>query len=202
MSNRRRRAILKAMESIAVVTALLKAQLPDVTLRVGSTVLARVASRGEHHAVLVLGGMPVTAEVPDDVKAGSTLRLKVQAATEDRITLQIDQSVPLIAPQAPPTVPRETGRVTVQEQPARRRGEDGEPADIVALSFHSPALGRLDLRLELQGARLLADVQTPAGPSLDLATSASERLRANLAATGLDPTVRVSARRDPVDFYA
>jgi hypothetical protein len=191
------------MESIAVVAALLKAQLPDVSLRVGSTVLARVASRGEHHAVLVLGGMPITAQVPDDVKAGTTLRLKVQEATEDRITLQLDQSVPVAVPVPPqPLLAADRARVQVDEAPGRRRGEDGQPADVVSLAFNSASLGRLDLRLELQGERLLAAVTTPAGPSFDLATAASERLRANLGAAGLDPTVRVQARRDPVDFYA
>ena len=186
------------MEPIAVAAALLREQLPDVTLRAGSTVMARVASKHEQHAVLVLAGIPLTAEVPPEIENGATLRLKVREVTPERVTLQID---PQVVPQAP-SPHAQAPRVVVEEPPRRGRGEDGEPADIVALSFTSPALGRIDLRLELNGVRLLTDVTTPAGPPTDLAQGSSERLRANLAAAGLDPTVRVRPRRQSFDGYA
>jgi hypothetical protein len=93
-------------------------------------------------------------------------------------------------------------RVEVEEPPARRRGADGEPADVVALTFTSPALGRLELRLELRGERLLAEVTTPAGPAHAVASHASERLRARLEAVGLEATVRVRPRHRPLDLYA
>jgi hypothetical protein len=73
---------------------------------------------------------------------------------------------------------------------------------VVALAFHSPSLGRIDLRLELRGDRLLADVTTAAGPPLDIAQGSSERLRAKLMSVGLDPTVRVRPRHEPLDVYA
>jgi hypothetical protein len=92
--------------------------------------------------------------------------------------------------------------VVVEEPPHRGRGEDGEPADIVSLSFTSPTLGRIDLRLELNGVRLLTDVTTPAGPATDLAQQSGERLRANLEGKGLDATVRVRPRRQSFDGYA
>jgi hypothetical protein len=187
------------MEPIAVVAALLREQLPDVTLRPGSTVLARVASVHEQRAVLVLAGIPLTAEVPPGLENGATLRLKVHEVTPDRVTLQIDpQAVPQ---QAAPAQAQEP-RVVVEEPPHRGRGEDGEPADIVSLSFTSPTLGRIDLRLELNGVRLLTDVTTPAGPPTDLAEGSRERLRANLEGKGLDATVRVHARRRSFDGYA
>jgi len=186
------------MEPIAVAAALLREQLPDVTLRPGSTVVARVASLNEQRAVLVLGGIPLTAEVPPGVENGATLRLKVREVTPERVTLQID---PQAIPQAPPPQVQEP-RVMVEEPPHRGRGEDGEPADIVSLSFNSPTLGRIDLRLELNGVRLLTDVTTPAGPATDLATGSSERLRANLEGKGLDATVRVRPRRQSFDGYA
>jgi hypothetical protein len=189
------------MEPIAVVAALLRQQMPDVSFRVGSTLMARVASRGEQHAVIVLAGIPLTAEIPAGVETGATLRLKVHEVTPERVTLQIDQQAQIVNPQAPlPQADRPL--VTVEEPPHRGGGADGEPADIVALSFNSPALGRLDLRLELRGERLLADVTTPAGPPLALAQASTERLRANLEAAGLDPTVRVHQRREPLDVYA
>ena len=189
------------MEPIAVAAALLREQLPDVTLRPGATVVARVASRGENHAVLVLAGIPITAQVPDEVENGATLRLKVREVTPERVTLQLDQQAPVV-PQQPAPPPLERPRVTVEEAPQRRRGPDGEPVDVVALAFHSPTLGRIDLRLELRGDRILTDVQVASGPPLAMAKAGAERLRANLAAASLDPTVRVRARYRPFDAYA
>jgi hypothetical protein len=93
-------------------------------------------------------------------------------------------------------------RLEVEEPPARRRGADGEPADVVSLAFTSPALGRLDLRLELRGERLLAEVTTPAGRPHAIASGASERLRAKLEAAGLEATVTVRPRHTPLDLYA
>src|SRR3954453_4131649 len=78
------------MEPIAVTAALLRAQLPDLPLREGATLMARVASRGEQNAVIVLAGVPLTAQVPPEGQAGATLRLKVQEVPPERITLQID----------------------------------------------------------------------------------------------------------------
>jgi hypothetical protein len=134
------------------------------------------------------------------VENGATLRLKVREVTPDRVTLQIDPQQQVV-PQAPPPEVQQP-RVVVEEPPHRGRGEDGEPADIVSLSFTSPSLGRIDLRLELNGVRLLTDVTTPAGPATDLARGSSERLRANLEGKGLDPTVRVRPRRQSFDGYA
>lgn len=191
------------MDPIAVTAALLREQLPDVPLRPGATLMARVASRGEQHAVIVLAGIPVTARVPEGIESGATLRLKVQEVTPERITLQIDPGAPVVAPAAPPAAARQPARITVEEPPARRRGADGEPADVVALAFHSPALGRLDLRLELrEGRRLLADVGAAAGAPHDLVSADAERLRAKLIAAGLEPTVRVRPRRRSFDAYA
>src|SRR5689334_1498915 len=154
------------MDPIAVTAALLRNQLPDVTIREGASLLARVASKGERHAVIVIAGIPVTAQVPPDVQAGATLRLKVQEVTPERVTLQIapDQASPnqVIGTFTPAAQPVQA-KVEVEERPARRRGADGEPADVVSLAFTSPTLGRLDLRLELRGDRLLTEITTPAG---------------------------------------
>ena len=50
-----------------------------------------------------------------------------------------------------------------RSRPAAARGADGEPADVVALAFTSPTLGRLDLRLELRGEKLSGRRAAPAG---------------------------------------
>jgi hypothetical protein len=206
------------MDPIAVTAALLRNQLPDVTIRVGGSVMARVASKGEHHAVIVIAGIPVTAKLPPEVQAGATLKLRVQEVTPERVTLQIDPQQPAQAPQpaqpATPASPNQVigpfapgpqpveAKVEVEERPARRQGADGEPADVVSLAFTSPTLGRLDLRLELRGDRLLTEITTPAGRPHAIANEGAERLRATLEAAGLDATVKVRPRHQPLDLYA
>jgi hypothetical protein len=198
------------MEPIAVAAALLRAQLPDVPLREGASMMARVASRGDSLAVIVIAGIPVTAQIPPEVEAGATLKLKVQEVTPERVTLRIEPQQPAQVQAQTPTplvgnaaAPLQLQpRVEVEERPARRRGADGEPADIVSLAFTSPTLGRLDLRLELRGDRLLAEVTTPAGRPHAVASEGSERLRAKLEQSGLDATVNVRPRHTSLDLYA
>jgi Flagellar hook-length control protein FliK len=139
----------------------------------------------------------------------------VQEVTPERVTLQIAPDQPAPAPPAAtqaspnevigaftPVAERVQAKVEVDERPARRPGADGEPADVVSLAFTSPTLGRLDLRLELRGERLLTEITTPAGRSHAIATEASERLRARLEAAGLEATVTVRPRHQPLDLYA
>jgi hypothetical protein len=186
---------------VAVKTLLLQTQLPDITLRPGTSVVARVLSRGSDHGVLVIAGIPLTAQLPTEIgKAGETLRLSVADVTPERVTLQLEQVVPQAPP--PPT-PAQTARVHVEDEPRTVR-VGGEERSTVALSFHSEALGRLDLRLELvAGARVSAAVEAPAGRSFDLAEGASGRLQDGLQArTGLETDVRVTPRREPLDVYA
>ncbi len=191
------------VDPIAVTAALLRAQLPEVPLREGASMMARVASRGESHAVIVIAGIPVTAQVPPEVQAGATLKLKVTDVTPERVMLQIDPQQPAQVPPAAAPPPMELRpQLAVEEPPSRQRGADGEPADVVALTFTSPTLGQLDLRLELRGERILAEVTTPAGRPHVVASEASERLRANLEAVGLEATVNVRPRHTPLDLYA
>jgi hypothetical protein len=203
------------MDPIAVTAALLRNQLPDVTIREGASIMARVLSKGEGHAVITIAGIPVTAQLPPEVPAGATLRLKVQEVTPERVTLQIAPDQP--APQPPaatqaspnqvigtssPVADRVQAKVEVEERAARRRGADGEPADVVSLAFTSPTLGRLDLRLELRGDRLLTEITTPAGRPNAIANEGAERLRARLEAAGLEATVKVRPRHQSLDLYA
>ena len=204
------------MDPIAVTAALLRNQLPDVTIREGASLMARVASKGESHAVIVIAGIPVTAKLPPEVQAGATIKLKVQEVTPERVTLQIEPQQPTAAPGQPvtqatpgpvigtfaPAMQPPAAKVEIEEPPARRRGADGEPADVVALAFTSPTLGRLELRLELRGERLLTEITTPAGRPHAIANHGVERLRATLEAAGLEATVTVRPRHQPLDLYA
>jgi hypothetical protein len=202
------------MDAIAVTAALLRNQLPDVTIREGMSLMARVLSKGEGHAVITIAGLPVTALLPPEVQAGQTLKLKVQEVTPERVTMQIAPDQPQAVAAQPAAAPDPTigafaqgrqavqAKVEVEERPARRRGADGEPADVVSLAFTSPTLGRLDLRLELRGDRLLTEITTAAGRPHAIANEGAERLRATLEAAGLEATVNVRPRRQPLDLYA
>jgi hypothetical protein len=185
---------------VAVQTLLLRAQLPELTLRPGASIVARVLSRGDAHGVLVIAGVPLAAQLPEEVGAtGETLRLTVRDVTPERVTLQLDQTVPA-APHAPPQPQRP--RVTVDDPPRAIRVA-GEERSTVALSFHSDSLGRLDIRIELAGSRVKADVQARSGQPYELASAAAPRLEDGLKArTGLDAEVRVTPKRDPLDVYA
>ena len=200
------------MDPIAVTAALLRAQLPDVPIREGASLMARVASRGETLAVIVIAGLPVTAKLPPEVEAGAVLKLKVKEVTAERVTMQIDPQTPVQSTSPPGVTPligqatpqaQLQGHVEVEEPPTRRQGADGEPVDVVSLAFTHPTLGRLDLRLELRGeARILAEVTPLAGLPHVVASKASERLRANLESAGLAATVNVRPRHTPLDLYA
>ena len=187
---------------VAIRTLLLQTQLPEIALRPGTSVVARVASRGESHGVLVIAGFPLTAQLPDEVgRAGETLRLSVSDVTPERVTLQLEQAIPASA-QAP-AERQQRARVQLEDPPRTVR-VGGEERSTVALSFQSDALGRLDLRLELlHGKRITAAVESPAGRPFALVHGAAEQLRDGLhARTGLEVDVRLTPRREPFDAYA
>ena len=186
---------------VSVQTLLLRTQLPDVTLREGTSVVARVLSRGENHGVLVIAGIPLTATLPEEIgKTGETLRLSVSDVTPERVTLKLDEVVNPAA--QPPPPPADRPRVTVQDPPSRTTA-GGEDRSRVALSFQSAALGRLDLRIELAGGRVNVGVEANAGRPYELADAAAPRLHDGLQArTGLEAAVQVHPRREPLDLYA
>jgi hypothetical protein len=187
---------------VAVQTQLLRAQLPELVLRPGTSVVARVLSRGDAHGVLVIAGIPLTAQLPAEVGAkGETLRLSVSEVTPERVTLQLDQAVPVTTP-AVGDPRRAAARVQVEDPPRTVRAGEEERSS-VALSFTSEALGRLDLRLEVGGGRVRAAVETSAGRPFEVADAAADRLHDALhARTGLEAEVRITPRREPLDVYA
>lgn len=188
---------------VAIRTLLLQQAMPDLPLRPGASVVARVASRGDLSGVLVLAGVPLTAQLPEEVQPGATLRLKVREVTPERVTLQLD-GPPIPPPpaeaQAPPRQDP-TARVDVQDPP-RRRVEHGEERSSVVLGFQSAELGRLDLRIELTAGKVEVVVDTPAQVH-DLVQDEAARLRDGLTVrVEREAEVRVRPRRDPVDLYA
>jgi hypothetical protein len=187
---------------VSVAAALLRAQLPEVDLREGRSVMARVASRGEGHSVLILAGIPVTAQLPPGIESGATLKLRIEEVSRERVVLRLDgQPVNPLATGAPPPRP-EAPRLAIGEPPRRApRGEEGGAS--VALAFHSPALGRIDLRIDLAAGAVQVGVEAPPGRAYEAADAGAERLRATLeAALERAAQVRVTPRREPLDVYA
>ena len=189
------------VDPISVDALRLRAQMPELTLRPGATLVARVAARAESHGVLVLAGLPLTAQLPDEVAAGETLRLTVTEVSAERVVLRLEPPATAVAP--PPTAPPPPGpEVGVQERARRRGGEDSEHAT-VALTFASRALGRLDLRIDVDSGTVRVDVAAPAGTPYELAGRHADELRAVLEQhLGTRAFVSVKPRREPLDLYA
>ena len=135
------------MDPIAVTAALLRAQLPDVPIREGASLMARVASRGETHAVIVIAGLPVTAKLPPEVEAGAVLKLKVKEVTAERVTMQIDQPPQTAANLQTPVIGQATpqahlqGHVEVEEPPVRQPGRGRRARRRRLAGVHAPDAG-------------------------------------------------------------
>src|SRR3954464_13629078 len=71
--------------SVPVDLILLRAALPDLALRPGTFVSARVLGR----ATILLGGARLAAQLPEGVGEGDVLRLRVQEASSDRLVLKV-----------------------------------------------------------------------------------------------------------------
>ena len=96
--------------------------------------VARNISRGEGHGVLVIAGIPLTAQLPTEIgRTGETLRLSVSDVTPERVTLQLEQVVPPAG--RPPPPPTQSARVRVRRS-RTPSASDGEERSTVALSFH------------------------------------------------------------------
>lgn len=189
------------VEPISVDALVLRARFPELTLRPGSNLVARVAARAEGHGVIVLAGLPLTAELPDEVTAGETLKLTVAEVSSERIVLRMEQPVTPVAVPPPPPPPSQVGIAV--EEPPRRHGSASDGESSVALSFESQALGRLDLRIRLGSGDVQVTVDAPRGAALALAGRHADELRQTLEQhLGGRATVRVQPRREPLDLYA
>lgn len=165
----------------------LRAALPTPSvLRPGAVVVASVLD----HGLLSLAGARVAAALPDDVRPGDVLRLRVQEASPERVVLQVVPSPP----------PVSTGAVALPGGASVRVISDDEAAShassrdrSVVLRYDSPTLGRLDIRVSCSGATVFASE----GPPADAARDAAGDLAAALGAP-----VAVLARRSALDARA
>src|SRR4051794_13477558 len=105
-------------EAIQLSVALLRTQAPELVLRLGSTVAARVLERHGARGLISIGNAVLAAELPEQVSAGDRLRLLVHEATTEKVTLRL-----VTEQQAPPpavSVPLPGGaRLYVEEEASR-----------------------------------------------------------------------------------
>jgi hypothetical protein len=187
--------------------ALLRRQMPDLLLRPGMTLFARVSERQGAHGILILAGSPLVAELPDSVHAGDTLRLLVEDTRGERVTMKLVQEQPTSQPQNPvlglPMPDGSHARVHVEEKSGDSEGSDDPEHASVSMSYDAPSIGSVGLVLSLVPGGVRVQAELAAGRPFELASDAAEELRARLAAaTGREASVTVVPRREPLDLYA
>ena len=196
------------MRPLSVDLFLLRSTAPDLALTVGRVLAARVVERQGQHGVISLAGAYLTAELPEEVKAGDTLRLVVQEARGDRAVLalaeeraaQVQTQTPLGLAEPPATATRDG--VTVLGSDPDGAGASGERAHVVTLRFGGEGLGTVELRVALTEELVHARAALADGPPLELARAHAGALREALSrAAARTAEVEISARPDRLDVY-
>jgi hypothetical protein len=187
--------------------ALIRRQLPDLLLRPGMTLFARVAEREGRHGIIVLAGSPLVAELPDEVQVGDKLRLLVQDTRGEQVAMKLVQEQPTAAPQTPvvglPLPDGSQARIQVDEEEEPGSGADDAEHASISISYSSPALGAVGFNLSLTPGAVAVRAELAAGEAFDMASDAADELRSRLAeATGRAAEVTVVPRREPLDLYA
>ena len=188
------------VDPIAVRVALLREQLPGLSLRPGMTVVARVLEQQAGRGMLSLAGAVLAAELPENLNEGDRLRLRVQETGPERVVLRLLAETPPAAIGLP--LPGEP-RLRVDDEDPDESASGGGTGESIALVYETPRLGALRLRLELRAGLVRAVVGARAGEPHGLASAAADSLEQALArVTGRQAQVRVEERREPVDVYA
>lgn len=188
--------------------ALLRRQMPDLLLRPGMTLFARVSERQGQHGIIILAGSPLVAQLPDSVSAGDKLRLLVEDTRGERVTMKLVQEQPVQQPQTPtvglPLPDGTQARFAVEEQDEHGAdGRDDAEHASISISYESPSLGAVGLVLSLVPGGVRVQAELAAGAPYELAEAAAEELREGLvSATGRTAEVTVTPRRQPFDAYA
>jgi hypothetical protein len=196
------------MDLMRVEAAMLRGLLPNLVLREGMGVIVSVTERAGQKGIIMLAGVPLAAQLPDEVQAGDVLRLIVTEAGGERIVLRIadTQDAP---PATPPGVPVPlpegmNARIAVAERDEGSSGGRDADQHEVRLTYASARLGALELHVALAGGEALRiNVRARVGVPFELAQRhAAELQDAVGAATGKATQVLVSPRHDPLDVYA
>ena len=112
--------VARMIEQIAVDALTLRSQLPEFTLRVGGSVVARVAAREAGHGVIVLAGVPLVAKLPPEVQAGQTLHSGSRRSPRSRSRCG-STSRPCWPPRRPRSPPRRRRPALAVERAAAAR---------------------------------------------------------------------------------
>jgi hypothetical protein len=199
------------VQPIAVQLIMLQQALPDVTLRLGQSLVARVAERHGDRGILMIAGQPLVAELPAQVRAGDVLKLAVRDIGAEQVVMQMHEGreAAQVAQQQNPQavmVPVPGGvpaHIVVDDQATGGGGGEDGGAHAVAVTYESPALGPINLRIGLDAANVVADIRVAAGAPLELATAAADALRQALTeATERLATVSVAPRPGSFDVSA
>jgi len=198
---------------------LLRGLIPELPMRPGDVLPARVSSRD----TIVLAGVRVAAQLPDELVTGQRLRLRVEEASQTKLLLRVvetsgnaeaaalPQSVTadpladaLRAGLAVPLPGGQVARLFVEPDDGAGDGADrGERLHRVTLRFEAAALGRVDVALEMQPGAVTGTVHAPAGMAAQRLAEHAGELQAALAqATGRPASVSVRQRGETVDLRA
>ncbi len=85
----RRAGTTLEVDRIALDALLLRELMPDVRLRPGTVLPARVLERNGAHGLLWLAGTPVVAELPEGLPTGERLRLAVAGLEGGKVLLRV-----------------------------------------------------------------------------------------------------------------
>ena len=196
------------MQPIAVQLITLQQVMPDVSLRLGQSLVARVAERHGDRGILMIAGQPIVAQLPTEVRAGDVLRLAVKDVSAEQVIMQMHEgreaaqvaqqpSVPLAFPGQPPS------HVIVDDQASGGDGTGEGDIAAIALTYDSPSLGAMNFRIGMDAANVVVEVRMAAGAPLEAGTAAAGVLRAALAeATERNAQVNVAVRPGSFDVSA
>lgn len=192
------------MPPINVEVALLRLALPGVALSPGAVLAARVLERSGARGMLSLAGGRLPAELPENLRPGDSVRLRVEEVGAERILLRVVDPAAQAPPPAGLVLPLPDGRhARLDVRVEADGGPDERSSWTVAVAYGSPAIGAIDLRLTLDATALRAEIDVAPGAALDAAQEQAQRLRDALAeVAGRPVSVRIRPRREPVDVYA
>ena len=185
------------IDRVALDALVLKARFPELQLREGERGRPRGQPRGGPQ-VIVLAGVPLTAQLPPGVREGETLHLRVQEVTAERVTCGSTRRRP--RPRSRPAPRRRRRGPPGSRSPTRRTGRPAatrRPGRRARLRFGGPRTARPPHRRG--GGTGRGDA--PAGRSFELASPPRRACRTRWRAAP-PGAVRVTARREPFDAYA
>jgi hypothetical protein len=194
------------MGAAPINLVLLRGLLPDLALKPGTFVSARVLDA----RTLSIAGVRLGAQLPAGVVEGQVLRLRVEEASTDRVHLRIVENAAQAQAAEAPQVPASAyqvalpggalARIHVEErEPDGDRGGGAGAARSVVVRYDSPTLGRLDVRLDAQSAAVHV---TDGDPALRVAAAAGVLREALMRALGAPVQVTVHPRAQTLDVHA